>query len=136
MLTKKVITFASGLIVAVFLILDSIGTFRLCGGKVYGSCMESLHSSLGIFLPVFPFFIFAVIAYFLREEVYKTWVRVALVWLAISMILIAITPDITPGGFGPQISFGKSDVALLTSGASVIISIVTIAWKYFSPRKR
>ena len=135
MLNKKVVVGVSVLAVGVFLALNHIGTFELCGGKVYGSCMDSLHSFFGIFLPIVPFFVFALITYFMRDEVYKTWVRVAFWMLGISMILIAITPGAQTGGFGPQISFGKPDVAFLACLLFVLVSIVLIAWKYFLLRK-
>ena len=134
-MSKRINVITSGLATLIFLILNQIGTFQLCGGKVYGSCMDSLHNFFEIFVPILPFFVFALITYFLREEVYKAWVRIALWMLGISMILIAVAPEAQTGGFGPQISFGKPDVALLTSVGLVFISIAVIAWKYWQLRK-
>ena len=72
------------------------------------------------------------IIFWMREEVYRTWVKIALWLLAISMVLILLAPNAQTGGFGPQISFGKPDVALFTSATLVIVSVITIGWKYWT----
>jgi hypothetical protein len=51
------------------------------------------------------------------------------------MFLILIMPSDTGGGFGPQISLGKGDVALVTSFFFILISLTLIAYKFFTLKK-
>ena len=134
MLNKVGILISSGLITFIVLIMGIAEPFKMCG-DAWRTCMTWNYSLSLIFIPIIPFFVFALITYYMRTQIYDLWVRVALVWLATSMIIIATTPDPLTGGFGPQILFGKGDIALLTSTMMVIISISVICWKYFQRRK-
>ena len=146
---KNIVLLAAFLFVTASLFLNYIGTYAACGVDTHNStlfflvltkflhldCVDTLFYSSIVLLPVFPLFLFSLITYFMREEVYKAWIKFALWALGISMVLIAITPDMPASGFGPQISFGKSDVALLTSALFVIVSIVLIVRAHLKTRK-
>ena len=41
-MTKKSVLFVSGTVTIIMIILDRLGTFRLCGANEYGSCMDVL----------------------------------------------------------------------------------------------
>ena len=134
LLKRNFVLPVSFILVVIYIALDHLGTYELCG-RVYGTCMHSLHNVFIIFTPILPLFVFALITYFMREEVYKAWIRFAIPMLGISMLLTAIMPDSQGGGFGPQISFGKPDIALLASAIFVIVSIIIIVKKYLQLRK-
>ena len=138
MVNKKIVAGVSLILTLLFVSLNYIGTFQLCGGKVYGSCMESLHSFFTIFVPILPFFLFALITYFLPEKVYQLWLKFALPALALSMILIAMTTDTpAPAGFGgPGWGYGKGDVALYTSALFVLVSICVIVGAWLAYREK
>jgi hypothetical protein len=85
--------------------------------------------------PFVPLFFFSLITYFMRDEVFKLWVKFALPATATSMLLIFLTKDSTPGGFGPQIAFGKGDVALATTALFVLISIGIIVFALIKNRR-
>ena len=107
----------------------------LCPAFSYSDCSKIADTIAVVFFPFAFFFILATITYFMREEVYRAWVQIALWLLGISMILIVITPEARSGGFGPQISFDKFDVALLVSSVFTIASAAVIVWKYARLRK-
>lgn len=128
MVTKKNILVSSGIIVVLFLVFDSVGTFRLCGGVEYGSCMDKLHGFFGIFLPIFPLFLFSLITYKMREEIYKTWFYFARWWVPLSMLLVLISPEYSNDWMFP---IEKGSVAFVTSLLFTVISLILIAWKWF-----
>ena len=134
MLNKKILLLISGILALFVVVMGTSEPFRLCGDS-WRTCMDINYNLSLVLMSIVPFSIFALITYFMRDEVYTAWVRVALWMLGISMVLIVITPEPETGGFGPQISFGKPDVALLTCALFVFISTVLIAWKYWQLRK-
>jgi hypothetical protein len=137
MMTKKNILLMSGVLSVIALSLNYIGTDVLCswfGGDT--ACMRQWASFIMNFLPIFPLFFFSLLTYKMREEIYQSWFRFARWWTPLSMFLILIMPsDTGGGGFGPQISLGKGDVALVTSFFFVLISGILIAYKSFTLKK-
>lgn len=85
--------------------------------------------------PLILLFIFSLITYFMRDSVFRAWAWFAIPATLVSMLLIYITPEYSGGGFGPQISVGKGDVALLTSAVFVVVSIVVIVTSYVVRKK-
>ena len=91
-----------------------------------GSCniISNIIDITAVFpLPLTAFFLFSLITYFMREEVFHSWARFAAPAVIISILLILITPNDSGGGFGPQLSVDKADVAILTT---VVISIASL----------
>jgi hypothetical protein len=95
-----------------------------------------LHSFFTVFLPVFPFFLFSLLTYFLRDDAFRKWARFAIPATFVSMVLIAITPDSYANGFGPQVSIGKGDAALVLSALFVLISLSIIGRAYLRPASK
>ncbi len=133
-LQKPLLTI-TGLITCLLIVVNFIGTYPLCHNEA-GQCVDNIFNSFVFLETLVPVFIFSLVTFFMRQEIYQTWIKVALGWLVISIILIAVTQDQPAAGFGPQISFGKGDVALLTSALSVIISLAAIAWGWSASRKK
>lgn len=137
-MTKKNILLSSFIIVITLLISNYIGNVRLCAGEY--NCIDLLFTIEIIFLPIFPLFFFSLITYFMREEIFRPWIRFAMWWVPISMFLILITPNNNGGGFGPQLSFGGGDTAVLASGIFVLISLAIVIYGifkiYIAPRGR
>jgi len=77
--------------------------------------------------------IFSVFTYFLREEIFRSWVLFAKWWVPLSIVLTLITPETTGSSFVPF--FGRGHVALAMSGLFFIISLLIIAWKYVATRR-
>ncbi|MBM3261623.1 hypothetical protein FJY93_04385 [Candidatus Kaiserbacteria bacterium] len=85
-----------------------------------------------IFAPVM--FILSLITYFLREEVFRTWIRFTYWWVPLSFVVVLFAgsrPSANIVGLSDQEIFG-----FLTWSLYVLISLVTIIWKYFGTRKR
>lgn len=121
----------SGLISIALIIFNEIGTFKLCGGQSYGDCMDMLSDAMLIFFPIIPLFIFSLITYKMRDEIFQSWWRFARIWVPISMILILLTPSYTHNWMFPIM---KSNVALLLSAIFIIASLIKITLAYRSKK--
>ncbi|MBP6929447.1 MAG: hypothetical protein KBB77_00765 [Candidatus Moranbacteria bacterium] len=122
-MTKKSVLFVSGTVTIILIILDRLGTFRLCGANEYGSCMDVLYSAIIFFLPIIPLFLFSLITYKMSEEVFQDWWRLARIFIPLAMFLILITPAYTHNWMFPVV---KGTVAVALSGLFVIISLFRI----------
>lgn len=91
---------------------------------VYDTIMNLL-----IFIPLF---LFSLITYKMRDEVYRTWLRFAYVWIPLSMGLIFLAPEYSTDWMYPV---EKGSVAFLTSLLFVIISLILIIWKSITVRR-
>ncbi|MCX6790096.1 MAG: hypothetical protein NTV60_01050 [Candidatus Kaiserbacteria bacterium] len=80
--------------------------------------------------PIIPLFIFSLITYKMRDDVYRVWIRFSCAWIPLSMILIFVSPEYS-GGFGiPLYSMTKGSVAFMSSLLFVLISLLIVVWKY------
>ncbi len=123
----------SGIVSGVLVAMSMIGTFKLCGGKEYGICMENLHSFMVIFLPFLPLFIFSLITYKMREATYLAWFNFAKWWIPLAMLSILIAPQYSHDWLFP---IDKGRVAFLVSLLFVIVSSILIAYKSYQLRKK
>jgi len=123
----------STLISVSFFVLDLIGTDKLCGGRQYTECMQSAHSFLIIFVPILPTFVFSLITYWMRAEVYTTWFRFARWWVPLSMLAIFLAPEYSSNFLSPV---EKGTVALFFSALFVIASLIIIVSKWYRLRSK
>lgn len=141
MLTKKKVLWISSIGVGFKLALMFFGLsplFSWCYDRLW--CQYNFIDGILYFIPYLtiflPLFFFSLVTYWMREGVYQSWFRFARWWIPLSMLLILIMPsDTGGGGFGPQLSLGKGDVALATSFLFALISVTLIAYKFFTLRK-
>ena len=136
-MTKKNILIISGFLSVIILAWDYIGNYHLCdlaakNGSA-GDCPFLLSDIELIFLPVLPFFIFSLITYKMRDEVYQSWFRFARWWIPLSVCSILIAPSYSSDWMFPV---DKGRVAFLTSFVFVFVSIFLIAYKSFALRKK
>ncbi len=122
-MTKKSVLLGSGIISILLIILDRVGTFRLCGANEYGSCMDVVYNTIIFFLPVLPLFFFSLITYKMSETVFQDWWRFARIFIPLAMFLILITPAYTHNWMFPVV---KGTVAVTLSALLVLISIIRI----------
>jgi len=132
MVSKKILLIVSGIGTVVLFVLNWIGTFKLCGGQEYGQCMDLAYDIMINFLPIIPLFLFSLITYKMRNEVYRAWLRFSYMWIPLSMLLIFLAPEYTSDWMYPVV---KGTVAFFTSLLFVIISLLLIAWKFLSTRR-
>ena len=93
--------------------------------------METLHLLFLNFVPTFPLFLFSLLTYFMKEEVYRAWSRFALVWIPLSMLLIFLAPEYSTDW---MYRIEKGSVALATSAIFAVVSLVIVGVKYFKSR--
>ena len=101
-------------------------------GPIYNDCWDIIDlvwPPLTIFLPLFLLSLFA---FFMREEIFATWVNFAKWWVPLSVFAILITPE-KAGGF-VSIPY-QSALALIVTGVFFFISLILITWKWFALRK-
>lgn len=122
-MTKKRILIFAGIVSVILMVLNYIGTFNLCGGKIYGVCMDILFDLIMFFVPIIPLFIFSLITYLMRENVFQLWWRFARVWIPISMLAILISPSNSHNWMFP---IEKGTVAFVSSVLFTIISLILI----------
>ena len=140
-MTKKNVLLTSLAGIVFLLTWDKVGNYFWCDLLIkngsQGNCPFVLASLESYFIPIFPLFFFSLVTYWMRDEVYRAWFKFAKWWIPGSMLLILLTPsDTGGGGFGPQLSFGKPDVALLASLLFFIISTVLVTRAFFKSRNK
>ena len=84
-------------------------------------------------LPFTVLLICACVVYFVRQEVFLSWTRLALWWIPLSMLLIFITPEYGGGLVNPIV---KGPVAVFLSSLFIILSLLIVAYKYWRVSKR
>ncbi len=140
-MTKKTV-FLTGLIgIIVAYVLTNPLKFGFCrdtytfGGSV--GCLDKLPPMLGLIIGLFAvaLFIFSLITYKMRNEVYRAWLRFAYWWIPISLIFIYLAGGWSGGGFGIPNVLDQESVSIIFSGLFFIISLILIVWKYFSSRQ-
>ena len=96
--------------------------------------LDSLIQTLGLFSLVI--FVTSIILFFLREQIFHSWLRFAKWYLPIATLLILISSD---SGGGLFIGFGggydREGMIWFTSGLFLIISLILIAVKSWKLRK-
>lgn len=132
MMNKKILSIVSGLGTVVLLGLNYVGTSQLCGGRQHTICMGNLYNVIINLFPIVSLFLVSLIVYKMRDEVFRTWSRFAVVWIPLSMFLVLIAPEYGHA-FMP---IEKGTVAGFSSLLFVIISVVIIMWKYLTTRSR
>lgn len=129
MLTKKNVFAVSAVISIVLLVLNSIGTFKVCGANSYGSCMTTLANVMRILLPAIPVAILSGLSFFVRDEIFRSWTRFALWWVPLTMFLTLISPEygnaLAPIDKG-TVSFGMSAVFVIVSLGIIVVRSVQL----------
>src|SRR3989344_7961119 len=132
MMNKRTLLIGSGVVTIVLFVLNWIGTFKLCGGQEYGGCIDLAYGTIINFLPVIPLFLFSLVTYRMRDEVYRTWSRFAYVWIPLSMVLILLSPEYGSDWMYP---IEKSTVAFVSLIIFTFASLSIIVWKLTDSRR-
>ena len=62
----------------------------------------------------------------MRDEIFAVWLRFAKWWVPLAIIAIIIAPSEIPGTFSVPV---KGPVAIVSSGAFLVISLIIIFYK-------
>ena len=126
----KVIIFLVGIIGTGFaFLIDVLYRQSLLSRGVYKTIAE----------PLFDFsvaiIIISIFLIFVRQEVFRAWLRFAYVWMPLSLVVIYLSAGWTGGGFGIPNVLDQETVAIIFSGLFVIISLLLVIWKHFTFRR-
>jgi hypothetical protein len=112
---------------ASFLILLIAYTF-FCESRM-SRCLwgDSILVTRTIFHFTLSLLVVSPVLFFVRDEVFKKWLRFAGVWFGIAAVLVILTPE-SSGGWGPSLNPTKESVSIWMASLFVIISLVKIAW--------
>jgi|SRR3989338_4609629 len=136
MMSKKIWLLVSGIIVMLLIFWDVVGNYRLCDFFIdngsAGKCPSTLASLETMLLPVIPLFIFYLIVFFLKDDVYRTWSKFVIWWIPLSMLAIFMAPEYSHDW---MFRVEKGSVALAMSAIFIIVSVLIIIVKYLSLKK-
>lgn len=122
-MTKKKIALISFLGVILFSIFVFSREVGICPSYSYSGCAYLLDALALIVFPAIPLFLFSLITYFMREEVFQAWWRFARIATLVSMLLILIAPSYSHDWMFP---IEKGNVAFFTALVFVLVSIIVI----------
>lgn len=125
---KNTTLLVSGILASCLLVADFITTSQIC---IYFHRRDSINCTHDVFntamiFYIFPFiFLFSLVTYFLKEEIFRIWSKFMYVWLPLSMLLVLIIPGGGGNGAFPSL-IDKQLVAILMSSLFVIISFIIV----------
>ncbi|MFA5652071.1 MAG: hypothetical protein WC933_01785 [Candidatus Paceibacterota bacterium] len=136
---KNIIFAVSSILLSVSIILIFTSDFIYDYCIRDGHCLfwRNLGDSAFPFLLVYfsvPIFIFSLITYFLKDEIFKTWSKFTYVWVAISIILTLITPG-GSGSFFVSL-WDQQMTAIVMSGLFIFVSIIIVIFKVATSNKK
>ena len=127
-LTKRNVLIGSGILAGIFSISLISIFYGLCGE--FSRDCKNIFGVFGQFLfPFPPLFLFSLITYKMREEVYQAWFRFARWWIPLSVILILITPS-ESGTWAVPSLLDKGMTAFLFSALFALISPLIIIYTH------
>ena len=131
---KRVLKYLSVLAIIVFLIDLSL----LCQPDAELTCTGRWSESIGYPLGIFSIALFflSLILRFTREQVFRSWLKFARIFLPIAIALIVLTPS---GSGGFSAGFGGPDRETVTEELAALfslISLVLIVYKSIKLRSR
>ena len=106
---------------------------QACDYEAHGLCWKywSLIGMLGEYLMIsVPLFILSLVAYFLREETFRAWLKFVYIWIPLTMLAIFMAPE-----YGhPFLPITKGSIAGVSSLLFVFISVSIMIFKSFSKK--
>lgn len=126
LLTKKnilILSLSGTILVVLFGMLGMESCYRNTTCKMFRDWLsfESFSSSI-LFLPLF---LFSLITYRMRDEIFETWVKFTLWWSGVTIILVILAPADDPS----LLPITKLVVALASTAVLTIISSALVLWK-------
>ncbi len=94
--------------------------------STYRSMIEPLFF-MSIPLSISSFFLL-----FLREEIFRAWLRFAYWWIPVSVFFIYLSSASSGGGFGMPNVFDEESVSLIFSALFLLISFILMLVKYIA----
>ncbi len=94
--------------------------------------------SWGPFILPFPvLLISSLVTYKLHDKVFYTWLKFSTVAIPVILLLVAKSPESAYGGFlASAMTVTRSEASLQLSVLYLVLSLMLIAWKWFTLRKK
>ena len=131
---KKYFFRVSAFFTAALLIANYFGNYAICDhvaqNGYIGTCPEFLFNIEIVSFPILPLFIFSLLTYRLPERYFRAWSRFALVWIPLSMLAIACSPEYGDS-IMPIYSITKGVVAYYSSILFALISAIILLFVWF-----
>lgn len=137
MMTKKSVLIVSVIGVVLFILGILFLMNDVCSVDAWVKCRivdKSVNMLVDLLMFAIPAFLFSLLTYFLHEKVFRAWLRFTYWWIPLSFAIVLFSssrPSANIVGISDQEIFG-----VLTWGLYIIISLIIIAWKYFSTRSK
>ena len=106
-----------------------------CNYDSHGFCWKywtELGDISGYILIFTPVFFISLITYKMRDEIFVTWIKFTTWWVLGTLILVLIAPAHDPS----LLPVTKEVISLLSTGAFTVISLITVAHKWSTTRKK
>ena len=132
-MVKRIILFVSLAVVVLWIVTDQLHLIRLCGEVSHTFCREVSYNIMIASIIILPVFIFSIITYFLREEVFRIWARFTVWWVPLSFVIVLFASSRQSAnivGLSDQAIFG-----FLSWGLYVLVSFIIVVWKYVATRR-
>jgi hypothetical protein len=124
-MTKLKVFLISLIVLGVGLLLSSKNVYKYCFSE--GHCWrfwEIFNSVEPYFFILIPILLFSIVTYFIKEGVFKAWLKFTYFYIPIYVLAILLLSDNRGGGFGPI--FDSEFFALTLSGLYLIISFILV----------
>ena len=131
-MTKIKVFLISLIAVAVWFLLSSVKMLTFWCGVGHLDCQDNLDSFSDYLVLFFPILLFSIITYFLKEGVFKAWLKFTYWYFPIYILVILFLSDRGSGGYLMGPVFNSEFFALTLSGLFVIISLILVIYKAVS----
>jgi len=131
-MTRKRIVLVSFVLSALSVISIFSRQINVCPNYSYSNCANFFDTLFIILSPFVFLFIFSLITYPMRENVFQLWWKFARVWMLISMLAILISPSNSHNWMFP---IEKGIVASFSFLVHSIVSIIIILSRYYALKR-
>ncbi len=134
---KRTVLIFSVVVSGFLLVWNVMGNYAICNFLVTDGALTNcpfILTKVGInFFPIIPLFLFSLITYKMRDEIYRAWLRFAYVWIPLSMVAILLAPEYSGDWMYPVV---KGTVAFFSSVLFALVSLGIIIWRYATVKDR
>ncbi len=141
MKTKKISSIIVTMVaIAIGYVVSNPIIFHICRDTYqfndYVGCLDSSIKNIGSPLLTFSLWalLIVVVTAFFSEEIFRSWLKLAIWAVPLSFIFVALVPVNSSGAYLDLFPFYRDDAARLAGGVFAAASLILIAWKWFRSR--
>ena len=133
--TKKKLLWVSLVLTVMGFLTTGLTMLKFWCGEGNYVCWDKFDFFGNLTLIFLPVFILSLITFWMREEVFRAWLRFAYWWIPLTILLVLMTKD-RSGGFGIPDIVTRESISMIFSTLFLLISLILITYKSFSLRKK